>query len=229
MRLKDHPEDDGMRVWLDERETELFIEQADSTEQRVAFQLMAYSGLRGNEVLQVEPKDFVETETGYHVRLRKHYTKSSKYREPPITQDCYSRADVMADQLDPDAKLIDRNRKTVYNWCRRAAEQCAAASDEPGWQYLSPHDLRRTWGVNLLEQGVIASVVFVWGGWSDWDTFRKHYLAEFSPSGIRRERNKVDQLATRKQGRETDLEGGSSVFETQASTAEDRRSGRFRS
>lgn len=33
-----------------------------------------------------------------------------------------------------------------------------------------------------------------WGGWRDWDTFREHYLGEFSPEAIKRERAKVDFL-----------------------------------
>ena len=34
-----------------------------------------------------------------------------------------------------------------------------------------------------------------WGGWEDWQTFRNHYLAEFSPEALRRERGKVGWLA----------------------------------
>ncbi len=33
-----------------------------------------------------------------------------------------------------------------------------------------------------------------WGGWEDWETFRQHYLGEFSPEAIRQERRKVDYL-----------------------------------
>jgi len=33
------------------------------------------------------------------------------------------------------------------------------------------------------------------GGWEDWETFRKHYLGELSPEAIRRERGKVDFIA----------------------------------
>jgi len=33
------------------------------------------------------------------------------------------------------------------------------------------------------------------GGWEDWQTFRDHYLAEFSPEALRRERGKVGWLA----------------------------------
>jgi hypothetical protein len=45
-----------------------------------------------------------------------------------------------------------------------------------------------------------------WGGWEDWQTFRDHYLAEFSPEALRRERGKVSWLA---EGRGRDETGGS--------------------
>jgi hypothetical protein len=48
--------------------------------------------------------------------------------------------------------------------------------------------------VRLLEAGVLPSVVMEWGGWEDWQTFRDHYLAEFSPEALRRERGKVEWL-----------------------------------
>lgn len=56
------------------------------------------------------------------------------------------------------------------------------------------HDLRRTRRTYLLEQGVILSVVMASGGWEDWETFRQHYLGEFGPEAIGRERGKVDFL-----------------------------------
>lgn len=43
----------------------------------------------------------------------------------------------------------------------------------------------------LLEDGVLPSVVLSWDGWEDWETFRDHYLGEFSPEAIKRERVKV--------------------------------------
>jgi hypothetical protein len=38
-----------------------------------------------------------------------------------------------------------------------------------------------------------------WGGWEDWETFRDHYLAEFSPEALRRERGKVSWLGGREE------------------------------
>jgi len=76
----------------------------------------------------------------------------------------------------------------------RARDRCRAATGEEGWRFVGPHDLRRSWGVRLLEAGVLPSVVMELGGWEDWQTFRDHYLAEFSPEALRRERQKVSWL-----------------------------------
>lgn len=217
MRLKDHPEKDGMRVWLDERETQLLIGEARNTEQRVAFHLMARSGLRRNEMLQIKPRDLAETDTGHHVRVRADYTKSSHYREPPVSSACVNHIENLADNRAPDDDLVDRDPKTVYNWVRRAAERCAAAEDEPGWQHVSPHDLRRTWGTQLLEAGVLPSVVMSWGGWQSWEVFRDHYLGEFSPDAIRRERQKVQYLADSQPRRQEQSGSGYSVVESEDS------------
>lgn len=48
------------------------------------------------------------------------------------------------------------------------------------WAYVTPHDLRRTWGRPALEAEVLPSVVTQRGGREDYETFRKHYLGEHS-------------------------------------------------
>jgi len=107
---------------------------------------------------------------------------------------------------DPDASLVDVDPSTIYSWVARARERCYAETGEDGWEFVGPHDLRRSWGVRLLEAGVLPSVVMEWGGWEDWQTFRDHYLAEFSPEALRRERGKVGWLA---EGRGEQDVGGS--------------------
>jgi len=42
---------------------------------------------------------------------------------------------------------------------------------------------------------VLPSVVMEFGGWTDWETFRNHYLSEFSPEALRRERRKLSWLS----------------------------------
>ena len=228
MRLKDHPKKDGMRVWLDERETQQLIEATKNTEQRLALLLMARSGMRRNEMLQVTPADLVETDTGFHARVWADNTKNDTYREPPVSEEIYRLAEVKGESIGADEPLVDRDPKTIYRWTQRAADRCRAESGEEGWQYVTPHDLRRTWGTQLLEAGVLPSVVMSWGGWEDWQTFRDHYLGEFSPEAIRRERQKVEYLADRTIQRSEPSGSGYSTFETRGSRAENSGSnGRF--
>jgi hypothetical protein len=49
-------------------------------------------------------------------------------------------------------------------------------------------------GTESIGTAVVTCVTIAWGGWEDWETFRDHYLGEFSPEAIRRERGKVDHL-----------------------------------
>ena len=227
MRLKDHPKKDGMRVWLDESETQQLIGATKNIEQELALLLMARSGLRRKEMLQVTPADLVETGTGYHVRVWAENTKSGSYREPPVSEEVYNYARAKAEAIEPDDALIDRDPKTIYRWVGRAADRCRAESGEDGWQFVTPHDLRRTWGTQLLEAGVLPSVVMAWGGWEDWQTFRDHYLGEFSPEAIRRERQKVDYLADRTVARSEQSRAGYSAFEPRGKTHQNSAVDRF--
>lgn len=196
MRLKDYPEKDGKRVWLRDDELQSVFDQADGTEQEIAFLLGGRVGLRRNEIVQVRPVDLVEGPTGTHLRIWEDYAKREKYREPPVPERLATTIRTYADvaDLDPDDHLVSVVDKTVYRWVKRARERLQAETNDVGWSFLDVHDLRRTWGTYLLEQGVLPSVVMDWGGWEDWDTFRQHYLGEFSPEAIRRERGKVDFL-----------------------------------
>lgn len=196
MRLKDYPEKDGKRVWLRDDELDAVIDEAQDTEQTIAFLLGDRVGLRRSEIVEVRPVDLVEGPTGTHLRVWEDYSKFEKYREPPIPERLATTIRTYADvaNTEPDQPLVDVVDKTVYRWVRRAAERLHAETNDVGWSFLDVHDLRRTWGTDLLEQGVLPSVVMDWGGWEDWETFRRHYLGEFSPKAIRRERGKVDYL-----------------------------------
>jgi len=66
--------------------------------------------------------------------------------------------------------------------------------DDPGWDDLTPHDLRRTWATQLHSQDVDPLIVMEWGGWNDLETFLDHYKGTSTPEAQRRERNKVGWL-----------------------------------
>jgi len=204
MRLKDYDERDGKRVWLSEGELSRLIDNTapNHREQEAAFLLAGRCGLRRQEIVDVTPTDIVTNDTGQVVRI--WHGKGDKYREVPAPTALTQL--VLGMGKDPDESLVDVDPSTIYSWVARARERCYAETGEDGWEYVGPHDLRRSWGVRLLEAGVLPSVVMEWGGWEDWETFRNHYLAEFSPEALRRERGKVGWLA---EGRAEQDVGGS--------------------
>jgi len=192
MRLKDYDERDGKRVWLSEQEVGLFLDEADENpEHRAAFLLAARCGLRRQEIVDVTPADIVTNDTGRIVRVWEG--KGDKYREVPCPDELTDL--VLGMSRDPGDSLVTVDPSTIYDWVATVRGRCRARTGDDGWQYLGPHDLRRSWGVRLLEAGVLPSLVMEWGGWEDWQTFRNHYLAEFSPEALRRERGKVGWLA----------------------------------
>ena len=200
MRLKDYAERDGKRAWLSEQEIQLLLDHVDTNhvEADIALQLMARAGLRRQEVVGdqdthgVRFTDIVETDTGHVVRVWEG--KGDKYREPPAPRGLPTQASTyrQATGRDPDETIVQASASTLYDYVQRARGRCWEETRDEGWQFVGPHDLRRSWGVRLLEAGVLPSVVMEWGGWNDWDTFRNHYLAEFSPEALRRERGKVE-------------------------------------
>lgn len=194
MRMRDYSErKDGKRVWLSEQEIQKLLDATpnEKPEQRFALVLAARCGLRRLEIVDVTPNHLVSTDTGQTVRVWEG--KGDKYREVPAPEDLMNIALGMGN--DPDEPFVDVDPSTVYTWVSRAAERVHAETGDDGWLEVGPHDLRRSWGVRLLEAGVLPSVVMEWGGWEDWETFRAHYLAEFSPEALRRERTKVSWLA----------------------------------
>jgi integrase len=192
VRLKDYDEREGKRVWLSEDEMELLVE--DDTPKRdrekVALLLAGRCGLRRQEIVDVAAKDLVHTDTGQTIRVWDG--KGDKYREVPAPPELTNLALRM--DREEDEPLVDVDPSTIYDWVERERQRCYAATGDEGWDYVGPHDLRRSWGVRLLESGVLPSVVMEFGGWEDWTTFRDHYLAEFSPEALRREREKIPWL-----------------------------------
>ena len=196
MRLKQYESRDGMRVWLSAEELDTLIDKARTPHQRLAFLFAGRVGLRRSEITKITPDDLVEGPTGKHVRIWEDYAKRDHYREPPIPETVDAIATTLAFDQDDDEPLIDVDGTTVYRWVQKAAAELEEETGDEGWSFVDVHDLRRTWGTYLLEQGVLPSVVMAWGGWRDWDTFREHYLGEFSPEAIKRERSKVGYLGS---------------------------------
>jgi len=196
MRLKDYQERDGKRVWLSEKELQLLGEHfRDESEHRAAFLLLGRCGLRRTEAAEVSPGDIASTSHGHEVRIWEG--KGEKYRGVPAPDELVTLA--LGMNRDPADPLISVADSTLWDWTNDAAQRARAATGDKGWEFVGPHDLRRSYGVRLLEAGVLPSVVMEWMGHEDWETFRDHYLAEFSPEALRRERGKVSWLGGREE------------------------------
>lgn len=197
MRLEDYDERDGKKVWLDRGEVDALLGTASDTERAIAFGLMARCGLRRDEVVSVTPPDVVDTDTGPRVRV--WHGKGDQHREVPVPMRLKAQIEAKADErsASSDTPLVDKSTRTVQRWVTRGAQQCQAETGDVGWQYVGPHDLRRTWGTLLVEVGVEPGMIMVWGGWEDWQTFREHYLGAYSPEMERRQAALVPWLDQR--------------------------------
>lgn len=187
-----HDDGDGYRMWLSEEETKQLISEAHTDRARLAFQLGVRCGLRSDEIIRVTPTDAVDTEAGWMIRVDSAKTEEKRQTPAP---------DVVAGMLraygsgqDPDEPVIDVTTRTIRNWVSDAARRLQEREGEEMWQYVSPHDLRRTWATNLKGADVESLIVCDWGGWSDLETFLDHYRGAFSPDAQRRQREKVAWL-----------------------------------
>lgn len=194
MQLKDFEDQGGKRVWLTVEEVETLLAATGNTRQKIAVGLGARSGLRRTEISEVTANDIVDGPAG--IRVRVWNGKGDKYRETPISRNLYSTIEAYADvrSENDETPLIDVRPRTVQRWVKSAAQACEEETDDVGWQYLTPHDLRRTWGTLLVEAGVEPGMVMEWGGWEDWETFREHYLGAYSAEMQRQQLDKVDWL-----------------------------------
>jgi len=195
MNLQQHDTRDDMKVWLSDDEVDDLLDAASSQQQRIALALGARCGLRSHEVLDVAPEHVVETDAG--TMLRVWHGKGDKFRETPIPRDLYTTIRTLDEFRDApsDVSLLDiTTTRTLRRWVESAAEGLAEETGEPGWNYLTFHDLRRTWATALKSAEVDSLVVCDWGGWNDLETFLEHYRGTYSPDAQKRERGKVKWL-----------------------------------
>jgi integrase len=191
MKQKDHPQSDGRRVWLQRDEAKSLLDEASDTETKIAFGLGLRCGLRVAEIVDVKPRDLTDTEAGQYVRVQNG--KNDKYRETPVPHSLAETISAYVDvaEVAPDEPIVDRPTRWVQRRVERARDRLRAETGDEGWQYVTPHDLRRTWGHLLIEDDIDRGIVMEWGGWENWSTFREHYLGVYSMQKQQSARDKV--------------------------------------
>jgi integrase len=189
---------DGFRIWLDTDEVDELLAATDDRSERIAFTLGARSGLRVQEIVDVQAKDVVETSAGPRVRVWD--SKGSEYRETPTTEKLLAQAEATEDFEGEDGYLVDQSPRWVQRHLDAVTEELAAEGDEM-WEYVTPHDLRRTWATLMSADIDDPLLIMDFGGWEDIGTFLEHYRGSYSPAVQRRQLAKVDWLDVDDQSR----------------------------
>lgn len=182
MQLEPNPSK-GMKVRLNSDElSKLVGVYEDDPRKKIALRLMSDAGLRSFEVLRVAPKDVVrmDVDSNDEWKLRVWEGKGEKFRETYLPQDLKTELKAYSNAvgISSNEPVIDVSKRTLQRWVRTAASDVQEDTDDEGYQYVSTHDLRRSWGHLLIENDVLPTLVQQWGGWDDWRTFRDHYLGE---------------------------------------------------
>jgi integrase len=197
MRTEPYDNQDGRKCWLSRDEVELFLEKAREagTREEIALSLGARCGLRASEIVGVKPVNLDSHDVvGARIEVTEGVSKTNLPREVPISPRLRSLIQGYAGDSEPSEPIVDVTTRTVERWVNRAAERCQAETGNEKWRFVGPHDLRRTWGTQLVEQEVEPGLIMQWGGWSDWSTFREHYLGAYSPEMERKQIEKVGWL-----------------------------------
>jgi integrase len=194
MRTEPYDNQDGRKCWLSRDEVDLLLSKTDGIKQELALSLGARCGLRASEIVGVKPRNVDEHDFGPRLEIEAEVSKTSRAREVPLSERIGASLRAHSDEKAPDEPIVDVTTRTVERWVNRVAERCQAETGNKKWAYLGPHDLRRTWGTQLVEQEVEPGLIMQWGGWEDWSTFREHYLGAYSPEMERKQIEKVRWL-----------------------------------
>ena len=184
MDVKD-PNDSGRKsVWLTKGELEQLFESAEQhndMRREIALRLMGECGLRSAEVLDVTYEHIESVEGQDRYLLKVPHGKGDKERKTIISAGlresikAYSRAN--NGESNP---VIECSKRTLTNWVESAADE----QEGDGWEHVSCHDLRRSFGTNLLGEGVSVPITMSCGGWDDYQTFKQHYVGEIQGTQI---------------------------------------------
>jgi len=179
-----------VRVWLDKKDKQRLVGYYDDDPvKQVAIRLMLESGLRAEEVPRVSASDLIDSEKADFTRLKIREAKAGR-RETIVPPSLAQQIRTVSNIQESDV-VVNVTDRTVRNWVYKASEHIALKTDEPDWNEVSPHDLRRTFASGMVQDGVSESLVMKWGGWENYETFRGHYFLE-SDEQIEKQLQRVD-------------------------------------
>lgn len=199
MQLENYHEAEGKRVRLTEKERDRLLKlYKDKHDPRryIGLGLMAYCGCRSQEAVDARPTDVIDSDETDRTFLRIYDGKHGSERMTPMSNDFAREIRHYTDtrRIDYRDSILSVTTRTLRRWVKRAALMRAAKEEDMRWQYVGPHDLRRTWGHLMIEGEVHPALVMEWGGWGDWETFDRHYLGKHSEEVQNRQASRVSWL-----------------------------------
>lgn len=182
MQLEPYDSKAGYRCWLSSNEQEqLENYYSEDIEKQLVIELLL-DGLRADEVVKVRKQDFRRMQTnedGWMLTVRDD--SKTGHRECPVSKSTKTTAYALcsAQNLHKDAEILDYSTKSIQNWVKWAAEDLEAQNED--WQYVTAHDLRRTWATwtyYQIEGDRAKQAVMQWGGWESEQVFTQHYIGK---------------------------------------------------
>jgi integrase len=154
--------------------------------------------LRIKEIGGVEFRDVFQRETGdWFVRGFEDYAKRSQIRETSVPErfayKIRATVDANSGLSKSDVVVFEHSMRTVSRHLQKAVSEIAADDDRDEiWEHVRLYDGRRTFANQMLDNEVEPLQVMQWGKWNDWQTFRDHYLKDFSVEYQSEQLSKVD-------------------------------------
>jgi integrase len=185
MKIDNYDDSEGYQISLSDNERERVLNNLCCTSDEHAWILASWSGLRRGEIGAVRFQDMYQRESGdWFVRVYESNAKRDQFRETAIPERFAYKIQATQDANDDldisDKVVYEHTMKTVSRHLKATVEELAEETGEEMYKHIRLHDGRRTFANQMLDDNVPALQVMEWGGWSDWQVFRDHYLKDFS-------------------------------------------------
>lgn len=187
MRKEGYQNKSGYKLWLNSTEQDKLINHFEEDIEMELVVRLGLSGLRLDEILQVESRHINQIDKDKFV-LEIPHSKSGAGVTPidseiKLKLITYKNARAMK----KDEKLLEKTKRTYQRKIKEAAEALAEETENTDWSYLTLHDLRRSWATELyysIDGARAREIVMSFGRWSDYSTFSQDYLGRPTDSII---------------------------------------------
>jgi integrase len=189
MKLESYPNEDGYSISLTKTERKKILNHIDDENLRRAWIINSYSGARIGESVDVKYKDINKRDSeDYFIRIYGQTTKNNEYRSTPLPEKFGIEFKTIL-RSNPDIRPNDEIISCTKRTLNRKLNKLKSRIEIQNIENLTFHDARRTFINCLLDDNISPLQVMMWTGHKDWQTFRDHYLKDFS------EKHQSEELA----------------------------------